>query len=102
MTNHLIKKIIKSYYIKKDIIKFFKIDAILFTTDKNSINKSDIFILKYSKCNELSFSFSFGKILSLDDNQILPSASTDNGSSGVKIIRRCKENILSDYIIVEF
>ena len=76
------------------IKKFFKIDPILFTKDKNAIIKSDIFILHYPKCNDLSFSFSYGKISSLDDNEILHSASTDHGSSGSPIIRRCKENYI--------
>jgi len=50
--------------------------------------------LQYPKCNELSFSFSYGKITSLEDNQILHNASTDNGSSGAPIIRRCKDNYI--------
>ena len=77
-----------------DIKTFFKIDPLLFTDNKIKIINSDIFILQYPKCNELSFSFSCGKILSLDDNQILHTASTDNGSSGSPIIRRCKENYI--------
>ena len=66
-------------YKSDNINKYFKIDPILFTDDKNSINDSDIFILQYPKCNELSFSFSYGKILSLKDNQIIHSTSTDEG-----------------------
>jgi len=77
-----------------DINKFFKIDPILFTDYKNCINNSNIFILQYPKCNELSFSFSYGKISSLYDNQILHTASTDNGSSGAPILRSCKENYI--------
>ena len=50
--------------------------------------------MQYPKCNELSFSFSYGKITSLEDNQILHNASTDNGSSGAPIIRRCKDNYI--------
>ena len=72
-----------------EIFKYFKIDPILFTNDKNYIKNSDIFILQYPKGNELSFSY--GKILSIADNKIYHSASTEEGSSGSPIIRRCKD-----------
>ena len=84
-----------NYHVLNEYIKtFFKIDPILFTNDKIKIYNSDIFILQYPKCNDLSFSFSCGKILSLNSNRILHSASTDNGSSGSPIIRRCEEKYI--------
>ena len=48
--------------------------------------------MQYPLGNELSFSY--GKILSLKDEKIIHSASTDQGSSGSPIIRRCKDNYL--------
>ena len=76
-----------------DINNYFKIDPILFTNNK-ILKDSDIFILQYPKNNELNFSFSYGKILSLKENLMIHSASTDEGSSGSPIIRRCNENYI--------
>ena len=74
-----------------DIKDYFKIDPILFN-DINYIKNSDIFILQYPGGNGLSFSC--GKILSLKDNTINHSASTEEGSSGSPIIRRNKVNCI--------
>ena len=78
---------------ESDEIKYyFKIDPILFSEDKNCLENSEIFLLQYPLGNELSFSY--GKILSLEDEKIIHSASTEQGSSGSPIIRRCKDNYL--------
>ena len=74
------------------IIKLFKIEPDLFQHNKNFLENNDIFILQYPLGNELSFSY--GKILSLKDNKIMHSASTNVGSSGSPIIRRCKDNYI--------
>ena len=77
---------------KSDNIKdYFEIDPILFK-NKKSINNSDIFILQYPEGNELSFSY--GKIISLEDNNIKHNASTKEGSSGSPIIRRSEQNYI--------
>ena len=57
--------------------------------DKFLVN-NDIFILQYPNGNDLSFSY--GKILSIENNEIIHSSSTEGGSSGSPIIRRCKDN----------
>ena len=72
------------------ILDYFKIDPKLFKYDKNNLINNDIFILQFSNDNDLSFSY--GKILSLKDNEINHSASTDEESSGSPIIRRSEEN----------
>ena len=78
---------------ESDEIKYyFKIDPILFSEEKNCLENSEIFILQYPLGNELSFSY--GKILSLEDEKIIHSASTEQGSSGSPIIRRCKDNYI--------
>ena len=77
-----------------DVNNYFKIDPILFTNEKNFMKDSDIFILQYPNNNESLFSFSNGKILSIKENEIMNSASTDEGSSGSPIIRRCKGNYI--------
>jgi len=77
-----------------NIIDYFKIDPKLFKYDKNKLKDNDIFILQFPKANDLLFSFSFGKILSLKDNKLIHNSSTDNGSSGSPIIRRNKENYI--------
>ena len=77
-----------------NIIDYFKIDPKIFKYDKNKLKDNDIFILQFPKVNDLLFSFSYGKILSLKDNKIIHNSSTDNGSSGSPIIRRSKENYI--------
>ena len=62
----------------------------MFKYDKNNLINNDIFILQYPNGNDLSFSY--GKILSIKDNEINHSASTDDGSTGSPIIRRSEEN----------
>ena len=77
---------------ESDEIKYyFQIDPIIFSEDKNFLENSEIFILQYPG-NELSFSY--GKVLSLKNEKISHSASTEEGSSGSPIIRRCKDNYL--------
>lgn len=81
---------------ESDEIKYyFQIDPIIFSEDKNFLENSEIFILQYPG-NELSFSY--GKVLSLKNEKISHSVSTEEGSSGSPIIRRCKDNYLMDYI----
>ena len=74
-----------------NIKDYFKIDPILFN-NKNYMNNSDIFILQYPEGNELCFSY--GKIISIKDNNIIHSASTKEGSSGSPIIRRNDNNYI--------
>ena len=72
------------------ILDYFKIDPKIFKSDKYYLKDNDIFILQFPNDNDLSFSY--GKVLSLKDNKIFHSASTDNGSSGSPVIRRSKDN----------
>ena len=74
------------------IIDYFKIDPKIFNNDITNFEDNDIFILQFPKGNDLSFSY--GKILSLHNNSIIHSASTEKGSSGSPIIRRCKDNYI--------
>ena len=77
---------------KSDCIKkYFKIEPLLYNSKKNDFLKGqDIFVLQFPKGNEMSFSY--GKIKAVNENKLAHTASTDNGSSGSPIIRRCKEN----------
>ena len=73
-----------------DINHFFKIDPNIFKYNRQNIKNTEIFILQYPNGNDISFSN--GKILTLDDyNKIHHSASTESGSSGSPIIRRCED-----------
>jgi V8-like Glu-specific endopeptidase len=72
------------------IYDYFHIDHNLFKYDNKYLINNDIFILQYPYGNELSFSF--GKILSIVNNDIKYNAATEIGSSGSPIIRRCKDN----------
>ena len=76
--------------LESDGIKhFFKIDPYLNKCEDISYLKdNEIFILQYPLGNEICTSF--GKILSIEDNRIKHSASTNKGSSGSPIIRRSK------------
>ena len=74
------------------IIDYFKIEPNLFKNDKNNLKDNDIFILQFPNGNDLSFSY--GKINSLKNDKIIHNASTDDGSSGSPIIRRCKNNYI--------
>ena len=74
------------------IVDFFKIEPKIFKYDLNNLNNNDIFILQFPNGNDLSFSN--GKIVSINHNIIKHSASTESGSSGSPIIRRCKENYI--------
>ena len=73
------------------ITDYLKIDPILFTNIKY-IKNSDIFILQYSNNNKITYSY--GKILSLNNNIIIHNAPTEGGVSGCPIIRRSKENYI--------
>ena len=75
-----------------NIKEFFKIDPKLFKYEKKYFKNNDIFILQYPGGNDISFSY--GKILLINENIIKHSASTDHGSSGSPIIRRCKNNYI--------
>ena len=70
------------------IADYFKIEPKLFKFDKNIFKDNNIFILQFPIGGDLSFSY--GKILSFRNNQIIHSASTENGASGSPIIRKCK------------
>ena len=74
------------------IADYFKIEPKLFKFDKNIFKDNNIFILQFPIGGDLSFSY--GKILSFRNNQIIHSASTENGASGSPIIRKCKENYI--------
>ena len=76
------------------ILNYFKIDPKIFKYNKKNLEDKDIFILKYPKDNDSLFSFSYGKILSYEDNEIEHSASTDYESSGSPIIRRSEDNYI--------
>ena len=76
--------------LESDGIKhFFKIDPYLNKCeDTNYLKDNEIFILQYPLGNEICISF--GRILSIEDNKIKHSASTNKGSSGSPVIRRSK------------
>jgi hypothetical protein len=74
------------------IENYFKIDPILFNDKKENLKNSDIFILQYPDDNELSFTY--GKIKLLKEDDIIHTASTNEGTSGSPIIRRSKENYI--------
>ena len=67
-----------------NIQQFFKTEKNI--DDMNSYKGQDIFILQYPNGNELSFSI--GKIISIEDNKIKHTSSTEGGSSGSPIISR--------------
>ena len=71
---------------------YFKIDPKLFKNDKNNLKDNDIFILQYP--NDKDLSFSYGKISSIEGNNIKHTASTCSGSSGSPIIRRTNNYII--------
>jgi len=77
-----------------DINNYFEIEPELNEFNKEFIekNKPDIFILQYPNGNDISFSE--GRMLSLRNNKIIHSASTNSGSSGSPIIRRCHDNYI--------
>ena len=77
-------------YESDNIKEYFRIDPILYE-NKESIKNSDIFILQNPEGNELCFSY--GKIKLIKDNNIIPSSSTKEGSSGSPIIRRSKSKL---------
>ena len=68
------------------IFDYFQIEP-----DNRFLVNNDIFILQFPNVNN-DISFSYGKILSIEDNEIKHSSSTLEGSSGSPIIRRCKDN----------
>ena len=75
------------------IVDFFEIEPDKFKFYiKEILTDNDIFILKFPKGNDLSFSH--GTILSIKDNTIFHNASTEGGSSGSPIIRRTDKNFV--------
>ena len=73
------------------IQKFLKIEPLLNNLKYNDFLKNkDIFILHYPKGNNVCFSY--GKVKSLTNKELIHSASTDICSSGAPIIIRSKEN----------
>ena len=72
------------------IYDFFEINPEIFKNDNKSLINNDIFILQYANGDDISFSQ--GKILSIENNDIRHNASTVQGSGGSPIIKRCKEN----------
>ena len=72
------------------IYNFFEIEPDIFKYDNKYLVNNEIFILQYPNGTDLSFSY--GKILSVKDNDIRHNASTEEGSSGSPIIKRCKNN----------
>ena len=71
---------------------FFTIDSNILKNKKENLNNQEIFILQYPMGEDLSFSS--GRILNINKNQIYHSASTCNGSSGSPIIKRFNNNIV--------
>ena len=73
------------------IYDFFEIDPKIFKYDEKDLEDTEIFILQYPNSNT-DLSFSYGKIIKIENNDIQHNASTEIGSSGSPIIRKCKEN----------
>ena len=69
-----------------NITNFFEIDENIIKEDLNSLKNSEIFILQYPLGDEISFSQ--GRILNINQQRIIHSASTEKGSSGSPIILR--------------
>ena len=69
-----------------EIKRIFKIDQNILENNISSMENIDIFILQYPLGNELSFSE--GKIVSITEEKIQYTASTNHGSSGSPIIKR--------------
>ena len=75
--------------LESDGIKnFFEVEPLIYRKDKSFLENNDIFILQYPNGKDISFSY--GKIKSIENNNFLEyDASTENGSSGSPIIRKC-------------
>ena len=69
-----------------EIKRIFKIDQNILENNISSMESIDIFILQYPLGNEVSFSE--GKIVSINEEKIHYTASTNHGSSGWPIIKR--------------
>ena len=67
------------------IYDFFEIEPDLFKYGDKFLVNNDIFVLQYPNFNT-DLSFSYGKILSIENNEIIHSSSTEGGSSGSPII----------------
>ena len=72
------------------IIDYFKIEPNIFKYNKEILKNNDIFILQFPKGNDISFSV--GKVLFFENNNIVHNAPTEDGSSGSPVIKRCKDN----------
>ena len=71
----------------------FKIDPNIYIYNNNEILKgNDIFISQFPKGNETSFLS--GIILDYEDNKIIHNTTTENGSLGSPLTRRCKDNYI--------
>ena len=75
---------------KDNIKEYFKIDENLLEYSIETYKNKDIMVLQYPKGNEISFSS--GKILEIEDNNIFHNSSTNKGSSGSPIISRYSDN----------
>ena len=72
---------------------YLTIDPDIFKYDNSEILiNNDIFILQFPNGKDISFSY--GKIVSIEDNVIIHNASTEGGSSGSPIIRRSDINYI--------
>ena len=75
---------------KDNINNFFRIDKSVFR-DKNLLKNKEIFILQYPY-GELSHDV--GKILDIENNKIIHSVNTEEGSSGSPLIKRYNTNLI--------
>ncbi len=81
---------------KEDNFKdFFLIDEFILNYDENKYKNKDIIILQFPNGGEISFSD--GKIMQINENKILYTSSTEEGSSGSPLIIR--KNVQKYYVI---
>ena len=81
---------------KEDNFKdFFLIDEFILNYDENKYKDKDIIILQFPNGGEISFSD--GKIMQINENKILYTSSTEEGSSGSPLIIR--KNVQKYYVI---
>ena len=77
---------------------YLKIDPRIFK-NKKDLKNLDIFILKYTNYNDISYSY--GKIISSNDNTIIYNASIKEVSSGCPIIRGNKEKYIIGLSVIK-
>ncbi len=81
---------------KEDNFKdFFLIDEFILNYDENKYKDKDIIILQFPNGGEISFSD--GKIMQINENKILYTSSTEEGSSGSPLIIR--KNVQKYYVV---